>query len=298
MSKMRVQFAPNGPELSRLVAGMMNLSSWQLSAAERLNFIHACLDLGITTFDHADIYGGYTCEAAFGEALAQEPGLRSRIELVSKCGIKLISPNRPTHRVKSYDSSRSHIIEAVENSLRNLHTDYLDLLLIHRPDPLMDADEVADAFYSLRETGKVRQFGVSNFTPWQFDLLASRLEFPLVTNQVQCSLFHLDPLHDGTFDQCQQHRIAPMIWSPFGGGALFRGESDQARRLQSALQQIDGAPDQIALAWLLAHPSRPLPILGTGKIDRLRSATAALDITLSRDEWFALWEASAGHEVP
>lgn len=307
MTTPRLQIAPGGPTLSRLVAGMMNLTDWQLSIPQRLDFIHACLEMGITTFDHADIYGGYTCEAAFGEALARERGLRDRMELVSKCGIRLISPNRPAHHVKSYDTSRDHILQSVENSLRNLRTDSLDLLLIHRPDPLMDADEVAEAFRLLREAGKVRHFGVSNFTPAQVDLLASRLDFPLVTNQVECSLLHRDPLHDGTFDQCQRLRMMPMIWSPFGGGALFRGDTPQARRLQPVLQQIgqthgrgqDAAgADQIALAWLLALPSRPLPVLGTGRLDRLRAAVDALDIQLDRETWFALWQTAAGHEVP
>lgn len=299
----RLQLSPSGPEVSRFVSGMMNLSQWQLSPRQRLDWLHACLDLGITTFDHADIYGSYTCEEQFGAALRLEPALRTRMEIVSKCGIKLLSANRPQHALKSYDTGREHIVASVNNSLQKLHTDYLDVLLIHRPDPLLDADAVAEAFGQLKQAGKVRFFGVSNFRPWHFDLLASRLDFPLVTNQVELSVLQMDVLHDGTLDQCQQHRLAPMIWSPFGGGRLFRGDDEQARRVRATLARIGdelggAGPDQVALAWLLRHPSRPVPILGTGKLERLETAVQAAALTLSREQWFALWQASAGHEVP
>ncbi len=298
-----IDLTNNGPRFSRLVAGMWRLASWGLSDAELLDLVHVCLDLGITTFDHADIYGDYTCEALFGRALALEPGLRQKMQLVTKCGIKLVSVNRPEHSLKHYDTSRRHIVAAAENSLRVLRTDHVDLLLIHRPDPLMDADEIAAAFTELREAGKVLHFGVSNFTPWQFDLLASRLDFPLVTNQVEVSVLHLDALHDGTLDQCQRLGVAPMAWSPLGGGRLFRGEGERVARVRQALAEVgaelgDASPDQVALAWLLRHPAHIMPVLGSGKAEHIRSAAQAEDLKLNREQWFAIWTASAGGEIP
>lgn len=278
----------------------MNLGQWQWNPAERLRWIEECLELGITTFDHADIYGGYTCEGLFGEALALRHSLRSQMQLISKCGIKLITPNRPSNALKSYAVGRDYIIASAENSLRELQTDHLDLLLIHRPSPLMAADEVAEAFAAL--AGKVRHFGVSNFTPAQFDLLQSRLDFPLVTNQIELSVMQMSALTDGTLDQCQQRRIRPMLWSPLGGGGLFRGETAASKRLLVVLREIGdvlggAALDQIALAWLLHLPSRPYPVLGTGKIERLAAAVAATQLQLTDEQWFAIWEAAAGHEV-
>ncbi len=207
------------PAMSRIVAGAWRMGDWNWTPQERLRWIEQCLEMGVTTFDHADIYGGYTVEQLFGEALALAPSLREKMQLVSKCGICLTVPSRPQHRVKHYNTSASHIISSAENSLRVLGTDRLELLLIHRPDALMDADAVAEAFTHLQLMGKVQHFGVSNFSPAQFELLQSR--FPLVTNQVELHPLHLAPLHDGTLDQCQQRRIQPMIWSPLAGGRLF-----------------------------------------------------------------------------
>lgn len=290
-------------EGSRLVAGVWRLREWGMDTAALLDFIHGCLDLGITTFDNADIYGGYTCEALFGAALAAEPGLRDRLELVTKCGIQLVSANRPANRVHHYDTGRDYLIAAAENSLRELNTDRLDLLLIHRPDPLLDADEVAAAFAALRAAGKVRAFGVSNFLPWQFHLLQSRLDFPLATNQIELSVLALEPLHDGTLDQAQRLRLPPMAWSPLAGGRLFDPGNERAARVRRALEavgrELGGAGvDQVALAWLLRHPARVLPVLGTGKLERVRAAAAAEGLTLDRQQWFAIWEASAGRDVP
>ena len=298
----RIQLTEGGPIFSRIVAGIMRLREWDMDTSALVNFIYQCLDLGITTFDHADIYGSYRVEELFGKALAAEPSLRDRIELVTKCGIQLLSPNRPDTRVKHYDTSREHIIASAERSLRNFRTDVVDLLLIHRPDPLMDADEVAAALGELRAAGKIRHAGVSNFTPRQFELLQSRLDFPLVTNQIELSVLHLDPLHDGTLDQLQQWRVPPMAWSPVAGGRLFDPANERARRVRGALaavgQELGASVDQVALAWLLRHPARVLPVMGTGKIERLREAAAAENVMLDRQQWFAIWEASAGHEVP
>jgi predicted oxidoreductase len=299
----QLELAKGGPRCSRLALGLWRLASWRLSDAEILDLVPACLDLGITTFDHADIYGDYTCEALFGKALAQSPSLRDRMQLVTKCGIKLVSANRPENTIKHYDTSQGHIIGSVDNSLKMLRTDRIDLLLIHRPDPIMDPDQVARAFSALKRAGKVLHFGVSNFTPSQFELLASRLDFPLVTNQVELSVLNMQVLHDGTVDQCLRLGISPMAWSPLGGGRLFQDDSKQAGRLRRALRAVGGqlgAPsmDQVALAWILRHPARIVPVLGTGKIYRIQRAALAVGLELSREQWFALWAASTGEEVP
>lgn len=294
--------ARGGLSVSRIVQGMMNLASWNWTVKERRAFIEFCLEHGISTFDHADIYGGYTCEALFGEVLAEAPHLRQRMQIVTKCGIKLVAPARPEHTIKHYDTSRAHIIVSVENSLRALRTDYIDLLLIHRPDPLMDADLVAEAFAQLHAQGKVRFFGVSNFTPSQFSLLQSRVPFPLQTNQVEWSLLHLDPMFDGTFDQAQELRRAPMVWSPVAGGRLFRGEDERARRVRLALHglaaEMGVPPDTVALAWLLRHPVQAVPVLGTGNRERILNAVRACTLNLPREDWFALLVASLGEDVP
>lgn len=303
MSVPSITLAENGPRCSRIALGVWRLAEWGMRPAEIRSLLHHCLELGVTTIDHADIYGDYTCEPLFGDALADEPSLRERLQLVTKCGIKLVSRNRPEHGSHSYDTGRAHIVASVENSLRQLRTDRIDLLLIHRPDPLMDADEVAEAFLALHQAGKVLHVGVSNFTPAQFELLASRLPIPLVTNQVEFSVVHMDPIYDGTFDQLQRLRVAPMAWSPLGGGTLFRDDTPAAERLRAGLhavgEQLGGAMlDQVALAWILRHPARVVPVLGTGKRERVAAAAAAAQLPLSREQWFAIWGASTGTEVP
>jgi predicted oxidoreductase len=287
------------PTMSRVVAGAWRMSDWNWTPQERLRWIEECIELGVTTFDHADIYGGYTVEQLFGEALALSPGLRAKMQLVTKCGICLTSPNRPAHRIKHYDTSFEHIVASVENSLRMLHTEQVELLLIHRPDALMDADVVAAAFTHLQLQGKVQHFGVSNFTPSQFDLLQSR--FPLVTNQLELHPLHLAPLTDGTLDQCQQRRIQPMIWSPLAGGRLMTGDDASAVRVRAALSAV-GARHGVsvataAFAWLLRHPSRPIPVAGSRRIDAMREAVAALGVHLDAPDWTEIWEAGSGHEV-
>lgn len=297
----RLEMNASDLEFSRFAFGFWRLMDWNRSPAEVLDLIHALLDLGVTTFDHADIYGDYQCEAAFGAALALEPALRDRIEIVTKCGIKL--PSWPGNTLPHYDTTKAHILQSVENSLQRLRVETIDVLLIHRPDPFMDADETAAAFEALHQSGKVRYFGVSNFLPAQFDLLQSRLELPLVTNQVEFSVMHLDPLYDGTFDQMQRLHVAPQAWSPLAGGRLFTGEDERTVRVRETLMQVGNdlggyTLDQVALAWILAHPVRVQPVIGTGKLERVRSAVAAANLTLSREQWFTILRASHGHDVP
>ncbi len=295
-----VMMSPGGPGLSPIVAGVWRLAEWQFDVQARLSWIEECLALGVTSFDQADIYGDYRVEALFGEALRALPGLRDRLQLVSKCGIKLVSSARPEHTLQSYDTSAAHVVASVERSLRALHTDHLDLLLIHRPDHLMDPDALSETLRGLRVAGKVLHAGVSNHMPSQFALLNDR--FPLVTNQIEFSLRHLAPLSDGTLDQCLDLGLRPMIWSPLAGGSLFTRTDNATLRVRTMLEELAAkhgvTPTTIAYAWLLRHPSRPVPISGSRRIEALREAVAALEIRLSSDEWYRLLEASRGHPVP
>ncbi|HCH0658722.1 TPA: aldo/keto reductase family oxidoreductase [Enterobacter asburiae] len=295
----RITLAPQGPEFSRFVMGYWRLMDWNMSPLQLASFIEEHLDLGITTVDHADIYGGYQCEAAFGEALKLVPALRDRMEIVTKCGIATTA--KPEHALGHYITDSAHIIKSAEQSLVNLATDRIDLLLIHRPDPLMDADEVAEAFLNLHQSGKVRHFGVSNFTPAQFALLQSRLPFTLATNQVEISPVHQPLLLDGTLDQLQQLRIRPMAWSCLGGGRLFNDDEFQPLRneLETIARELNAEGiEQVVYAWILRLPSKPLPIIGSGKIERVRSALAAEELQMTRQQWFRIRKAALGYDVP
>ncbi|MGN7179114.1 oxidoreductase [Paenibacillus sp. FSL R5-0490] len=288
---------------SRIVHGLWRLADWKFSDEELNTLIEQCLELGITTFDHADIYGSYTCESLFGRALGKKPGLRERMEIVTKCGIVLESPNRPEHKTHHYNTGKKHIIASVEKSLQNLNTDYIDTLLIHRPDPFMDPEEVADAFSALKSAGKVRHFGVSNFKSHQFTMLQSYLDMDLITNQIELSAYHLENFEDGTLDLCMEKRIAPMAWSPLARGKIFSGTDEKSGRLRTALLKVAeeiGADDidEVLFAWLLNHPARIMPIAGSGKIERIERAVRALSYKLNRDQWFEIYQTSLGHDVP
>ncbi len=302
MNASQRSLSPDGLQLSEIVAGTMTWGEWgsDYGTAEMAELIGHCLDLGITSFDHADIYGSYTTEEAFGAALAQHSDtVREQIQLVTKCGIQLKSPHRPGTRVHHYDATHAHIIASAERSLRNLRTDYLDLLLFHRPDPLMEPEVVAAAFEELRAAGKVRHFGVSNFTPSQFALVSAHTE--LVTNQVECHPLHVDPLFDGTYDQCQLHSLRPMVWSPLGGNKYFKGEGTKFLRLRDKVTEVGkkyGADEDIVLlAWCRMHPTRPVPVVGTTKKARLTKSLQSLDLDLDRQDWYEILEAGRGHEV-
>jgi predicted oxidoreductase len=288
---------------SRIVHGMWRLREWGMDKQELLRLIEECLEMGITTFDHADIYGDYSCEALFGQALREKPDLRSSMQIVTKCGIMLRSAAYPEHLVNHYDTSKEHIIRSVENSLRHFGTDYVDTLLIHRPDPFMDPAEVAEAFAQLKQEGKVLEFGVSNFLPSQMEMLASYLSMPLVTNQLEISVMQFEHFEKGTIEKCQEKRIAPMAWSPLAGGSIFSASTERATRVKNTLEEIKeeiGADsiDEIMYAWLLAHPAKMMPIVGSGKIERVRTAAQAVKLTLSRQQWFRIYISSLGHNVP
>ncbi|ELB2074260.1 aldo/keto reductase family oxidoreductase [Vibrio parahaemolyticus] len=299
----KVVTAPNGPEFSELVQGYWRAADWGMTAQERLSFLKQHIELGITTVDHADIYGNYECEALFGEALALDKSVRDQIQIVTKCDINLCGDKTPERKINHYDTSSAHIYQSVNNSLERLNVDEIDVLLIHRPDVLMDADEVAEAFTELHKVGKVKHFGVSNFTPPQFELLQSRLGKPLVTNQVEINPLNFEVAHDGTLDQMQMLRTRPMAWSCLGGGSIFSGESEQSIRVRNELEAIReevGATsiDQVIYAWVRRLPSKPIPIIGSGKIERVQTAVNALNIELTREQWYRVWVASKGHGVP
>ncbi len=290
-----VQFSP-------LIIGTMRLGKWgaQMTTEQLAAFVEGCLELGITSFDHADIYGDYTTETDFGKVLEAHPDWRSKMQIITKCGICRVCENRPDHRIKSYDSSPEHIEASVNNSLEQLATNYIDCLLIHRPDFLMNPIEIEKAVQKLLEQGKIRSFGVSNFTTHQFDNLHKSV--PLHTNQIEVSLLCRTAFEDGTLDQCMEYGLRPMAWSPMGGGKLFAEDIDaQIQRIRKAaapmLVKYECELDQLLLAWLLRHPARILPVLGTSKLERVQSAVQALEIQLDRVDWYDLWQAATGETI-
>jgi len=282
----------SGPKFSRIIAGAWRWHTVDAKAVDAL--VRTSLDCGITTFDHADIYGDHGNEEIFGHVLGKDPSLRQSMQLVTKFGIKFASAKRPATWVKHYDTSAEHAVWSVDNSLRMLGTDRIDLLLIHRPDPLLDPEVIAEAFTRLKASGKVLHFGVSNFTPTQFEMLQSYLSFPLVTNQVEISLACTKPLFDGTLDVLMKHRVSPMAWSPLGGGNLMTGDGAMFQKAG----KYNATHSQLSLAWLLKHPSRIFPVVGTTKVERLSDAVGALDVELDRQDWFEMLKIATGQEMP
>lgn len=289
-------------EFSDLIVGTMRLGTWgvNMDTDELERFIDECLELGLNDFDHADIYGHYTEEENFGKVLARRPDLKTKLQITTKCGIKLITKNRPSHSIKSYDTTKNHIIWSAENSLKMLNVDVLDVMLIHRPDILFNPYEVAEAFTQLQEKGMVKYFGVSNFTPSQFELLNSF--FPLITNQVEISILQRNAFTDGTLDQCMRLGVKPTAWSPFGGGSLFGTTDDEVvQRIQTTskdlMEKYDVGLDQLLLSFLFKHPSGIIPVLGTSKIERIKKAKAAKQINLNHEDWYKIWSAAIGGEV-
>jgi len=292
----RVQIADD-LSFSRIVYGMWRIGDVEDTSAQTVRAkLDACLDQGITTFDQADIYGGYEAEAILGAALT--PALRDRMEIVTKCDIVAPVGRYAEKRVKYYDTSRDHILASVDASLAALGTDQIDLLLIHRPDPLMDHAETGAALDEVIALGKVRAVGVSNFRPWDWSLLQSATKAPLVTNQIELSLTHNAPLTNGDVAFHQEHNVPLMAWSPLGGGALMQGDaalSDLLHRI-GADHGVDAAA--VAVAWLLRHPANIMPIMGTNNLTRIRALSDACKVKLDRQTWFELYTAALGSEVP
>ncbi|MBM1104952.1 aldo/keto reductase [Aurantibacter crassamenti] len=276
----------------------MTWGSWgkQLSKLEMIQLIEDCFALGISTFDHADIYGGYSTETEFGVAFKESQISRENVQLISKCGIQLLSENRKT-KVKHYDYSKKHIIWSVENSLKNLKTDYLDLLLLHRPSPLMNAEVIAESITQLKEEGKIKSVGVSNFTPSQIAMLESY--FKVDANQVEFSLTKPSAMNDGSLDDCMINKRWSMAWSPLG--SYFRENTEQVVRIKQAmkpmLDKYQVSEDQLLLAWLMKQPAFISPVVGTTSKIRLQKSIEATEVKLELEDWFSLLEASTGHEV-
>jgi predicted oxidoreductase len=262
------------------------------------HLIHLFIENGITTFDQADIYGGYTTEASFGKAWVNTKIDREKIQLISKCGIQYVSDNRPENKLKHYYYSTDYIIWSVENSLKNLHTDYLDVFLLHRPSPLMQSDEIALAVEKLKTSGKIRSFGVSNFTPSQTELLRQKTEIGF--NQIQFSATNHEAMIDGSLDYMQLHGIQPMAWNPLG--VVFRENTEQTQRLKllfsKLIEKYHVGSDLILLAWILQHPANILPVAGTINVSRIQQLMKAKSLVLEAQDWFAIWTESMGNKVP
>lgn len=285
--------------LSPIISGTMNWGAWdkKLSADEMANTIQICLENGITSFDHADIYGGYTTEAEFGAGFKKSRVGREKIQLISKCGIQHTSGNR-NNRIKHYNYSRDYIVWSVENSLKNLQSEYLDVLLLHRPSPLMAVDEIAEAVARLQAEGKIVDFGLSNFTPSQTDLIQQKINVSY--NQIQFSASHFTPMTDGSLDHMQINGIRPMAWNPLGN--VFREDSEQTRWLKRLLASLvtkyEVGSDTILLAWILKHPAKILPIAGTVNVARIQQLMKATQLEMELEDWFAIWTESRGDKVP
>jgi predicted oxidoreductase len=284
---------------SKIIAGVMTWGYWGkgLSTIEMQRLIEHCLETGIHSFDHADIYGAYTTEGEFGKAISQMNLNRADYQLISKCGIQYMCEARD-NKVKHYNYSKEYILWSVDQSLKNLQTEYLDLLLLHRPSPLMVPEEIAETAEILKKEGKIRSFGVSNFTASQMDMIGFRTD--LACNQVEFSLTQHSAMHDGTFDHMMSNGIAAMAWSPLG--SIFKEENETTKRVKNQLEPMmdkyEASMDQLLLAWILKHPARIYPVIGTTDPDRIKLAHQALTINLELEDWFLLLVASQGHKVP
>ena len=283
---------------SDMIAGCMSWGKWgkQFSKQEMIAQIQLTIEAGITTFDHADIYGDYSTEQEFGDAFVQSGINRESIQLISKCGIQLVGNTRKT-KTKHYNTSKEYIIWSVEQSLKNLQTDYLDVLLIHRPNPLMDPNEISEAIHTLKEAGKILDFGVSNFTPSQLLLLESKT--PISVNQIEFSLTQHQAIYQGVLDQLFVKKIRPMSWSPLGN--YFKEKNKKNEEIRKVMKKLTdkyhATEDQLLLAWILNHPSRVIPVIGTTNKNRLEKAVQSLNIKLELEDWFVLLEKSQGHPV-
>ena len=294
----RIELA-EGLAFSRLVYGMWRLADDGDTSVKHVDAkINAALDQGITTFDQADIYGGYTAEAVMGTALKANPSLRQHMEIVSKCDIVIDAGRHSGARVKHYNTTAAHINASVDASLAEMGVDEIDVLLIHRPDPLMDHHETGAVLDALVDAGKIRAVGVSNFRPWDWNLLQSAMRHPLVTNQIELSLKQIAPFTNGDLAFHQQHGHVVMAWSPLGGGDLMTASNELTHRLDSIASRSGVDRAAVATAFLLAHPAKITPVLGTNNLDRISAISAAETVQLDRQDWFSLYEAALGSEVP
>ncbi len=289
----------SGLSFSRIVYGMWRIGDDADTSPRHVQAkIEACLEQGITTMDQADIYGGYTAEAILGNGLREAPSLRDKIEIVTKCGIVAPAGRHSAARVKHYDTSAKHINESVEASLRDMNTDRIDLLLIHRPDPMLDPEETGETLDALVASGKVRSVGVSNFRPWDFSLLQSNMTEELVTNQIEISLAETACFTNGDLAYLQERALPVMAWSPLGGGSLMGKDGPLADALERIANENNVDAAAVAVAWLLAHPAKILPVMGTNNLARIATISQATQVEMDRQTWFELYTLANGREVP
>ncbi|PIF31772.1 putative oxidoreductase [Flavobacterium sp. 9] len=285
--------------LSPIISGTMNWGVWDknLTLKEMENMIQISIENKITTFDHADIYGAYTTEADFGKAFQASKIAREKLQLITKCGIQMVAEKRPENKIKYYDYSKDYIIWSVEESLKKLKTDYVDVFLLHRPSPLMQADEIAEAVEKLKSEGKIIDFGLSNFTSSQTELIRQKTEVSY--NQVQFSATHFEAMTDGSLDYMQTHGIRPLSWNPLG--TVFREDTKKTRRLKKLfaelVQKYGFGSDTLLLAWILKHPAGVIPIAGTVNVARIQSLMKAVELEMDKEDWFAIWTESMGDDV-
>jgi len=286
---------------SKVIARVIRWGSWgaKMSSSKMASMINSCVEYGVTTFDHADIYGNYTTEREFGDALILSGIPRDQVQLITKCGIIKPCAEKPGFQISHYNTSKRHIIESVDQSLENLNTEYIDVLMINRPSPIMNFQEMADAFFILKESGKVREFGVVNFSPDQIRTMSKF--FPIMSNQVEVSMTHLSPLFDGTIDTCVAHGMTPMSWSPLGGGSIYTNTKAGKKleiRLQKLADKYGWSLSEMALLFLMHHPAGILPVVNYAKPDKIKESTDLLDMVLSNEQWFEILISSQGEELP
>ena len=286
---------------SKVIAGVIRWGSWgsKMSSSKMASMINSCVEYGVTTFDHADIYGNYTTEREFGDALILSGVPRDQVQLITKCGIIKPCAEKPGFQISHYNTSKRHIIESVEQSLENLNTEYIDVLMINRPSPIMNYQEMADAFYILRESGKVKDFGVVNFSPDQIRAMSKY--YPIMSNQVEVSMTHLGPLYDGTIDTCVAYDMIPMSWSPLGGGSIYTNTKARKKiemRLQKLADKYGWSLSDMALLFLMHHPAGILLVVNYAKPDKIKESAELLDMVLSNEQWFEILISSQGEELP
>lgn len=287
--------------ISKVVAGVIRWGSWgtKMSSSKMANMISSCVEYGVTTFDHADIYGNYTTEREFGDSLILSGVSRESVQLITKCGIIKPCSEKPDFQISHYNTSKRHILESVDQSLDNLNTDYIDVLMINRPSPVMNYEEMAEAFHILKESGKVREFGAVNFSSHQMN--AFRRFYPIMSNQMEVSMTHLDPLFDGSIDTCMQHDITPMSWSPLGGGSIYthtKAGKKLETRLQAVADKYGWTLSEMAILFLMYHPAGILPVINYSKPDKVKETADLLDVQITNEQWFEILIASKGEELP
>lgn len=293
----KIYLSDAGPKVSTAIYGFWRWKDMSVSGQEAMErIVNLCLELGINTFDHADVYGGYECEELFGKVMSQRSFRREDVVLFTKCGLNLPHPNRPDIRVRHYNSSAKHVTESVHNSLRKLRTDYIDIFLLNQLDPLSNLEETAIAIEALHKSGKIRNVGVANFSVFQHQLLASYLRIPVVTNYIELNLLHTNALDNGQIDYIKQRYMRPLAAAPLAGGRIENGTDEQAVKLRAKLQEIghkyNANVESTAVAWL--YKLGALPLIGTTKEGRIRNIAAAFDIDLDIQDWYDLYNTSRG----